>query len=184
MNMMTMATMESPALNGVSEHWLEKWGRVPKRVLMLRTALPDHILVLVKPKWRGLAAVKGQEYPVWVNSHGAVSAVLPGGHRLGLYPAEFEVVEFHELRACDYGAPTIRKRLFLIAKRGKGRIVWPEPTHGPGRPEPYRTAADCIDCPYPVRPSLIAKSLWPTRPCAGLPRGSCGMWSTIHGRSL
>lgn len=63
-------------------------------------------------------------------------------------------VEFRETRACDYGAPTIRKRLFLVAKRNNGRIVWPEPTHGPGRPEPYRTAADCIDWSLPC-PSIF-----------------------------
>jgi len=95
MNMMDMAKMESPALCGVSAHWPEKWDRVPKRVLMLSTAVPDHLLAMVNPKLRGLAAVKGQDYPAWVNIHGAVSAVLPGDHRLGLYPAEFEVVEFH-----------------------------------------------------------------------------------------
>jgi DNA (cytosine-5)-methyltransferase 1 len=66
-------------------------------------------------------------------------------------------VEYRELRACDYGAPTIRKRLFLIAKRNNGRIVWPEPTHGPGRPEPYRTAADCIDWSIPC-PSIFERA--------------------------
>jgi DNA (cytosine-5)-methyltransferase 1 len=54
------------------------------------------------------------------------------------------VIEYRELRACDYGAPTIRKRLFLVARRDGKPIVWPEPTHGPGR-KPYLTAADCID---------------------------------------
>ena len=62
-------------------------------------------------------------------------------------------VEFKELRACDYGAPTIRKRLFLIARRDGKRIVWPEPTHGDqdtiqvqlGLLRPWRTAADIID---------------------------------------
>jgi hypothetical protein len=39
-------------------------------------------------------------------------------------------VEWRELRACDYGAPTIRKRLFLIARRDGEPIVWPQPTHG------------------------------------------------------
>lgn len=63
-------------------------------------------------------------------------------------------VEYRELRACDYGAPTIRKRLFLVAKRGNAKIIWPEPTHGPGRPEPYRTAADCIDWSLPC-PSIF-----------------------------
>jgi len=57
-------------------------------------------------------------------------------------------VEHRELRACDYGAPTIRRRLFLIARRDGLPIVWPEPTHGPGL-IPYRTAAECIDWSLP-----------------------------------
>src|SRR4051812_28488570 len=55
------------------------------------------------------------------------------------------VVEWRELRACDYGAPTIRKRLFLVARRDGQPIVWPTPTHGKGRAHPWRTAAECID---------------------------------------
>ena len=62
-------------------------------------------------------------------------------------------VEYRELRACDYGAPTSRKRFFLIARCDGKPIIWPEPTHGdPDRIEvrfrllkPYRTAAECID---------------------------------------
>ena len=62
-------------------------------------------------------------------------------------------VDWRELRACDYGAPTIRKRLFLIARRDGVPIVWPEPTHGDpdtlevraGTLEPWRTAAEIID---------------------------------------
>jgi len=53
-------------------------------------------------------------------------------------------VEWRELRACDYGVPTMRKRLFLVARCDGLPIVWPEPTHGPGL-EPFLTAADCID---------------------------------------
>lgn len=53
-------------------------------------------------------------------------------------------VEWRTLRACDYGAPTIRKRLFVIARCDGEPIVWPEVTHGPGRPLPYRAAAECI----------------------------------------
>ena len=52
-------------------------------------------------------------------------------------------VEWKELRACDYGAPTTRKRLFLIARCDGKKIVWPEPTHGPGR-LPYHTAASHV----------------------------------------
>lgn len=58
-------------------------------------------------------------------------------------------VEWKELRACDYGAPTIRKRLFVVARRDGMPIVWPEPTHGPGR-KPYRTAEECIDFSLPM----------------------------------
>lgn len=56
-------------------------------------------------------------------------------------------VEWKELRACDYGAPTIRKRFFLIARCDGKPISWPEPTHGPAGSglNPYRTAAECID---------------------------------------
>ncbi len=60
------------------------------------------------------------------------------------------VVEHRELRACDFGAPTIRKRLFLVARCDGQPIVWPEPTHA-AKPEkgsglkPWRTAAECID---------------------------------------
>lgn len=63
---------------------------------------------------------------------------------LGQLRAAGYTVEHRELRACDFGAPTIRKRLFLIARRDGLPIVWPEATHGPGR-KPYRTAASCID---------------------------------------
>lgn len=65
-------------------------------------------------------------------------------------------VEWRELRACDYGAPTSRKRLFLIARRDGQPIVWPEPTHGPGR-KPYLTAADCIDWSLPC-PSIFDRA--------------------------
>ena len=62
-------------------------------------------------------------------------------------------IEFKELRACDYGAPTIRKRLFIVIRFDGLPIVWPAPSHGkPGSPEvvsgnrlPWRTAAEIID---------------------------------------
>ncbi|QDQ07755.1 DNA cytosine methyltransferase [Bacillus sp. BD59S] len=62
-------------------------------------------------------------------------------------------VQFKELRACDYGAPTIRKRFFLIARCDGHPIVWPKQTHGDpksedvrkGKLKPWRTAAEVID---------------------------------------
>lgn len=73
-------------------------------------------------------------------------------------------VDWKTLRACDYGAPTIRKRLFLVARCDGQPIVWPEPTHGdPGLPgfkqsglKPWRTAADIIDWSLPC-PSIFER---------------------------
>lgn len=49
------------------------------------------------------------------------------------------------LRACDYGSPTSRKRLYVVGRRDGDPIRWPVPTHGPRGTLPYRTAAECID---------------------------------------
>lgn len=73
-------------------------------------------------------------------------------------------VEWRELRACDYGTPTIRKRLFLIARRDGAPIVWPKPTHGDpasaevkaGKLQPWPTAADIIDWSIPC-PSIFER---------------------------
>lgn len=59
-------------------------------------------------------------------------------------------IKWQELKACDYGAPTIRKRFFLIARCDGKPIVFPEPTHGKGK-IPYRTAAECIDWTIPCK---------------------------------
>jgi len=63
-------------------------------------------------------------------------------------------MEFREERACDKGAPTIRKRLFGVFRRDGQPIVWEKPTHGPHGERPYRTAAECIDFSLPV-PSIF-----------------------------
>lgn len=64
-------------------------------------------------------------------------------------------VEWREERACHFGAPTIRKRLILIARRDGRPIVWPARTHGPGL-LPFRTAAECIDWSIPC-PSIFTR---------------------------
>lgn len=79
------------------------------------------------------------------------------------------VVEWKVLNASEYGAPTHRRRLFLIARCDGKPIVWPEPTHGPGR-IPYRTAAECIDwsipCPSIFLSAKEGKQLGVIRPLA------------------
>ncbi len=62
-------------------------------------------------------------------------------------------VEWRQLRASHFGAPTSRKRLFIIARRDGRPIVWPVATHGPAA-QPFRTAAECIDFTLPV-PSIF-----------------------------
>ena len=68
-------------------------------------------------------------------------------------------VECRVLKSCDYGAPTTRKRFYLIARCDGQPIVWPEPTHAPkgseavkqGKKLPYHTAAECIDWNIPAQ---------------------------------
>ncbi len=65
-------------------------------------------------------------------------------------------VDMRELRACDYGAPTTRKRLFIIARCDGQPIVWPYGTHGLEW-QPYRTAAECVDWDIPVPSIFLTK---------------------------
>ncbi|WHL26647.1 DNA cytosine methyltransferase [Pseudomonas juntendi] len=63
-------------------------------------------------------------------------------------------VEWRIIKACDFGAPTSRERLFMIARCDGRPIVWPEPTHAknPGQgQQKWRTAADCIDWSVPSK---------------------------------
>lgn len=63
-------------------------------------------------------------------------------------------VEWQIIKACDFGAPTSRERLFMIARCDGQPIVWPEPTHAknPGKgQQKWRTAADCIDWSVPSK---------------------------------
>ncbi len=82
---------------------------------------------------------------------------------LGQLEALGYVVEWRELVAADYGAPTTRKRFFLIARSDGRPIVWPEPTHAPadsqevkaGTKKPWRSAAEIINWNLPA-PSIFA----------------------------
>lgn len=85
-------------------------------------------------------------------------------------------VEWRELVAADFGAPTIRKRLYVTARCDGRPIVWPAPTHAKkptGHLKPWRTAAECIDFDRPAKSIFgrkkrlamnterrIAKGLW------------------------
>lgn len=142
------------------KHFSKAKGKAPKRNREIRS------LAWVVEKWarevnpRVIILENVEEFKTWgpLNNDGAIipdhagdtyRAFIRRIRRLGYK------VEHRELRACDYGAPTIRKRLFMIARCDGKSIVWPEPTHGPGL-LPYRTAAEIIDWSIPC-PSIFER---------------------------
>lgn len=74
------------------------------------------------------------------------------------------VVDHRELRACDYGAPTIRKRFFMVMRCDGKPVCWPAASHGDpksldvqsGKLAPWQTAAECIDWSIPC-PSIFER---------------------------
>lgn len=103
-------------------------------------------------------ALKGETFRAWV-----AALIYLGYH-----------VEWRTIVAADYGTPTSRTRIFLIARCDGRPIVWPEPTHGPGRAQSWRPAAEIIDwslsCPSifeRLRPLAVATE---RRVAAGLRR--------------
>lgn len=131
-------------------------------VLWAERAKPDVIIMENVEEWKewgplietdkGLMPCpdsRGQTFQKWCK------AMKRAGYKL----------QHRELRACDYGAPTIRKRLFVIARRDGKPIIWPEPTHGAptdrdvvaGKKQPWRTAAEIIDWSLPC-PSIFYTS--------------------------
>lgn len=66
-------------------------------------------------------------------------------------------LDYRVRKACDDGAPTIRKRFYLVARNDGQPIVFPEATHGKGKGlKPYRTASECIDWSIPC-PSIFER---------------------------
>lgn len=114
-------------------------------------------------------------------------------------------VEYRELVAADYGAPTIRKRLYVIARRDGLPIVWPKPTHaknGAGGLQPWRAAAECIDWSiqgnsifHRAKPlaintqKRIAKGLWrytlnTAQPFIVKPNHTAAWYDTFRGQGI
>jgi site-specific DNA-cytosine methylase len=81
---------------------------------------------------------RGESFQAWIEALRALGYVR---------------IEWRDLRACEYGSPTIRKRLYIIATREDREIVWPAPTHGhpdsedvrSGRLQPWPVTAQIID---------------------------------------
>lgn len=124
-------------------HWAEK---VAPKIIMLENVEEFQDWCPLTPDNRPDLTRRGEIFREWVRRL----------KRLGYK------VEWRQLRACDYGVPTIRKRLFVIARRDGKPIIWPEPTHGApdsaevkaGTRLPWRTAAEIIDWSLPC-PSIF-----------------------------
>lgn len=125
-----------------------KWaGKVRPRVIMLEN-VEEFVTWGPVRKDKPIKSKKGQTFQIWKAQLEAL------GYK----------IEHRELRACDYGAPTIRKRFFLVARCDGKSIVWPDPTHGDpeslevrfGLLKPWRTAAEIIDWSLPC-PSIFER---------------------------
>jgi DNA (cytosine-5)-methyltransferase 1 len=112
-----------------------RWAAVAKpRIIMLENVEEFVTWGPLGQDGRPCPRNRGREFKAFVN------ALVRQGY----------AVEWRELRAADFGAPTSRKRLFLIGRRDGQPIVWPAPTHTakPAKAsslKPWRTAAECID---------------------------------------
>lgn len=104
--MPTENKIDCPALHKRSNSY--PFGdRVPRTARMLKTVTADPMpgIGLAYIKGDAPVATAGQTYPVWTNSHGAVTAVMEDGTRLGLRPAEFEVDSWHHIAAVPAPQP-------------------------------------------------------------------------------
>lgn len=124
-----------------------RWaGKVRPRVIILENVEEFQTWGPVR-KGKPVKKLSGQTFRKWV----------------GQLKALGYDVQWRELVAADYGAPTTRKRFFLIARCDGKDIVWPEPTHAPadseevkaGTKKPWRSAAEIIDWNLPT-PSIFA----------------------------
>lgn len=113
-----------------------RWAaKVSPRVIILEN-VPEFVTWGPVRKGKPVKSKSGQTFNKWLTQ---------------LRELGYEI-KYQKLKACDYGAPTIRERFFLVARRDGQPIVFPKPTHGEGdNLKPYRTAAECIDWSIPCK---------------------------------
>lgn len=121
-----------------------KWAALVRpRVIMLENVEEFQTWGPLNRRRHPIKGKKGQTYWKW---RGQLEAL---GYK----------VETNELVAADYGAPTKRKRFFMVARCDGKPIVWPEPTHADRKSEevkngllkPYVPAAEIIDWDIPCK---------------------------------
>ena len=157
----------SRAMGWVAVHWAR---RMRPRIIMLENVVEWLDWGPVDEHGYPIAERKGETFEKWTAK---------------MREEGYDKMEWRRLRACDYGTPTIRERMYLIARRDGERVQWPEPTHGPGRTYPYRTAAECIDWHEPSHSIFLsreeARRLGCRRPLAEttMKRIARGIWKYV-----
>jgi DNA (cytosine-5)-methyltransferase 1 len=151
------------------EYSKAKGGPVKDRSIRALCWEVIHWIEEVDPEVAYLENVEEFEYAAPLDRNGIPIAELSGKDFqkfVRMIRRTGRVVDWKKLRACDYGAPTSRLRLYMVMKKKipgvKTVIVWPKPTHAPandnrvlrGELQPYRTAAECIDWSIPC-PSIF-----------------------------
>jgi DNA (cytosine-5)-methyltransferase 1 len=124
-------------------HWAERavWDGKRPRLICVENVEEFLDWTDLLPNGQPNPKTKGSEFKRWFNAM----------KKLG-YSGRFD-----ELRAHDYGTPTIRKRLFIVFRWDGHKPGWPEPSHGPKQAQPYRTAAECINWSYLGNSIFISK---------------------------
>ncbi len=151
------ALVRPRVLNLENVEEFKNWGPIDENGLPIKERKGETFAAFIACLSTGLAP----EHPAWPEIREVIGDDFP--YHLLEKGLGYDV-DFRELRACDYGAPTIRKRLFLIARCDGRPIVWPWPTHGDpqseavksGRLKPWRTAAEIIDWSIPC-PSIFER---------------------------
>lgn len=88
--------IDCPALHSQSSDYPARFmERVPKTIQMRRSVQADEPMRSLDPEWRDVIAEHGMLYPAYTNSHGAVSAIMDNGQKLGVKPDEFEITQWH-----------------------------------------------------------------------------------------
>lgn len=118
-----------------------RWARAVKpRLILLENVEEFQTWGPLDENGYPIKSAEGSDFRAWL------AALVDCGYQ----------VEYRVLVAADYGAPTTRKRFFLVARCDGQPIVWPTPTHGRGRERGWRTASEVIDWSLPC-PSIFGR---------------------------
>lgn len=164
----SLVEMEMFTLENVEE--FKGWGPLDSKGKAIKARKGETFDGFIKALTTGLKP----NHPSWREAIIALGIEFKPKEKIKLFRGLGYYVEHRIIKACDFGAPTSRKRFFLSARKDGYKIKWPEPTHGaPNSPEvisgllkPWLTAASCIDWGIPCKSifnrkkPLAKKTMW------------------------